>query len=178
MEVYYKTCSKSILFTLLTVLLLTCARGESDDASQDEPIMPVDALSDVNATALPTTSFVQLNFTTAPVTRWRRFTPRRPTTRPPWRRYTTRRPTSRPQNRCPFDCEKACVVPRRTFFRRSYVCIITIHRGCQLCCRIYAHCRLLNIPDWICYQNALDCVCRYRTRYRNIRCSRRRCYKK
>jgi hypothetical protein len=41
MEVHYKICLKSVLVTLLTVLLLAAyARGESDDSFQDEAYMP------------------------------------------------------------------------------------------------------------------------------------------
>jgi hypothetical protein len=104
MEVHYNICSKSILSTLLTVLLLACARGESDNAFQDEAGMPSDPLSDVNATVLPMTT--ALPYTPFQTTRrpWRPFTTRRyrPFTtrryRPTWRRFPTRRPTYRPQN--------------------------------------------------------------------------------
>ncbi|CAB3997112.1 Hypothetical predicted protein [Paramuricea clavata] len=118
--------------------------------------------------------------TTFNQTPWRRFTPRRPTSRPPWRRVSTRRPSSRSSQRdCPFECDKVCVVHRRRNFHQGYVCIIPIQRGCQLCCKLYTRCRRFNVPDWICYQKALDCVCTYRTRYRNTHCfGRGRCYNK
>ncbi|XP_028416538.1 uncharacterized protein LOC114540615 [Dendronephthya gigantea] len=194
--------SKTLLFALLTVVLLVCTRGESydfkdeaeglpsenewsniDEEYQEDHIRVTPSLIQPSRTAAgvqqtPTPRATPtLGFSTTRRLRFRRFRSRRATsrriTRPP--RPTRRpRPTFRPSV-CPFDCGLTCVVPRRTIFQQSYVCVLPIYTGCQRCCETYASCRRSNIPQWICYQRALDCVCGYRSRYRNIRCYGRRC---
>lgn len=103
-----------------------------------------------------------------------------PSSRATSRFRTPRRfPTSRFKIQCPIDCGKACVVRRRSFFVRGYVCILPIQSGCQRCCSNHERCRLSKVPDWVCYQQALDCVCHFRSRYRNIHCfGRNRCLQK
>ncbi|CAB4002620.1 Hypothetical predicted protein [Paramuricea clavata] len=69
---------------------------------------------------------------------------------------------------CPFDCGKVCVVkypftsgnpPVSNIF---YICHKAVHDCCKKACYSYQKC-LLTKPEWACYADTLDYICKCRS---------------
>ncbi len=71
--------------------------------------------------------------------------------------------------KCPFDCGKVCVVkypftwgipPQANYF---YICLLKIHECCKNACASYQKCVLFGKPEWACYADTLDYICKCRS---------------
>jgi hypothetical protein len=72
-------------------------------------------------------------------------------------------------SKCPFDCGKVCVVkypftwgnpPQTNYF---YLCHKQVYYCCRKACHYYQNCVSSGKPEWVCYAETLDIICKCRS---------------